>query len=186
MYSKEDSFVFIVKNMRLPVIKPLYYFLKALRFPVIWEVSIGTVLYRVKDGKREYLILHYPSGHYDFVKGHMEEGETEEETLRRETEEETGITQLHIFPLRQSTKFFYIARGSERAKRITAKRGIWIFKQVHFYPAQTDEEEVQISFEHTGFSWLTYEEAVKKITFDNAKCILINTEKYILSRSPSE
>ncbi|NCQ06263.1 MAG: NUDIX domain-containing protein [Candidatus Moranbacteria bacterium] len=168
--------------MRLPVIKPLYFLLKIFGFPVIWEVSIGTILYHMKDGKREYLLLHYPSGHYDFVKGHMETGETEEMTLRRETEEETGITDLHLFPLRQSTKFFYIARGSERVKRIKAKRGIWIFKQVHFYPAETKAEDVKISFEHTGFLWLPYEKAVEKITFDNAKNILVQTEKYITSQ----
>jgi len=166
--------------MHVPVIRPLYLILKWLGFPVIWEVSVGAILFRVKDAKREYLILHYPSGHFDFVKGHMESGETEEMTLRRETKEETGIEDVTLFSLRLSTRFFYVAKGSERMKRLKNKKGVWIFKQVHFYPAQTETSDVRISFEHTGFLWLPYEQALEKVTFANAKKILSDTETYII------
>lgn len=165
--------------MRLPVIKPLYLLLKWCGFPVIWEVSIGAILFHMKDGKREYLLLHYPSGHFDFVKGHVEANETEEMTLRRETEEETGIQNVVIFPYRLSTRFFYVAKGNELKKRLKNKRGIWIFKQVHFYPAETEAQAIKISYEHTGFLWLSYEAALAKVTFENAKRILSKTETYL-------
>ena len=84
--------------MKLPVWKPLYYLLKLFHRPVIWEVSVGAVVYRVENGRRLYLLLHYPSGHFDFAKGHVEAGETEEMTLRRETDEETGIRDLAVSP----------------------------------------------------------------------------------------
>ena len=29
--------------------------------------------------RREYLVLHYEAGHWDFPKGHLEEGESEED-----------------------------------------------------------------------------------------------------------
>lgn len=169
--------------MRVPVIKPLYFLLKWCGFPVIWETSIGAVLFRVNNGVREYLLLHYPSGHFDFVKGHVEADETEEMTLRRETEEETGIADIVTFPFRLSTRFFYVAKGSERAKRLRNKKGIWIFKQVHFYPAKTKTFDVHISFEHTGFLWLPYERALDKVTFANAKRILSETEIYITKKN---
>jgi len=41
-----------------------------------------------------FLLLHYPSGHWDFVKGKMEKNETTHETAIRETKEETGITDI--------------------------------------------------------------------------------------------
>lgn len=162
--------------MSLPVFKPLYSIMKLLGFPVIWEVSVGAVIFCQEGGRHLYLLLHYPSGHYDFPKGHIEAGETEEMTLRRETEEETGINDLTVFPQRTSIRYFYIAKGNERTKRVKAGRGIWIFKQVHFYPAETKTREVKISFEHIGSIWLPYEAALKKVTFENARRILIDTE----------
>ena len=52
------------------------------------EHSAGVVLFRQMKDYREYLLLHYPSGHFDFPKGHLEEDETEREAAFRELEEE--------------------------------------------------------------------------------------------------
>ena len=59
---------------------------------MIKETSAGIVLYRKENTKNLFLLLHYPSGHWDFVKGKMEKNETTHETAIRETKEETGIT----------------------------------------------------------------------------------------------
>lgn len=167
--------------MFLPVVKPLYALLKFFGCPVVWEVSVGAVVFRVENGRRLYLLLHYPSGHFDFAKGHVEPGETEEMTLCRETEEETGIRDLTVFPARTSIRYFYIAKGNERAKRLRDKRGIWIFKQVHFYPARTETRDIRISHEHIGSVWLQYEEALAKVTFENARRVLMETEASLRS-----
>lgn len=173
--------MFFVYIMIVPVFKPLYFILKALGFPVIWEISVGAVVFRTKEGRRLYLLLHYPSGHFDFAKGHIEDGETEVMTLRRETEEETGISDLKVFPCRTNIRYFYVAKGNEREKRLRSKRGIWIFKQVHFYPAETQTQDIKISHEHIGSVWLPYEEALAKVTFGNAKRVLMETETYLRS-----
>lgn len=165
--------------MRLPVWKPLYLLMKSCGFPVVWEVSVGAVIFRQETSGRRYLLLHYPSGHFDFAKGHVEEGETEEMTLRRETEEETGIRDLETSPYKVSIRYFYAAKGAEYDKRVRTGRGTMIFKQVHFYPAKTSMLDVEISHEHIGFVWLSYEEAVAKVTFDNAKRVLEETEDFL-------
>ena len=54
------------------------------------EKSCGAVIFRVGNATK-YLLLHYEAGHWDFVKGHSEKGESEEETVRREILEETGL-----------------------------------------------------------------------------------------------
>ena len=59
-----------------------------------FEYSVGSVIYRRENGKILFLLLHYVSGHWDFVKGHKEKDETDLETLKRETFEETGIKDL--------------------------------------------------------------------------------------------
>lgn len=166
--------------MKLPVIKPLYTFLRYAGFPVVWEVSVGAPVFRLRDDRsREYLLLRYPSGHYDFPKGHIESGETEEETLRREVQEETGLSDLRVYPFRTSIKYFYIARGTEGDRRRREGRGTWIFKRVHYYPAQAGEEEVVLSYEHIGFLWASYDEAMRMVTFENARRVLRESESYL-------
>ena len=59
---------------------------------MIEETSAGIVIFRKEESKKLFLLLHYPSGHWDFVKGKMEKGETTQQTAIRETKEETGIT----------------------------------------------------------------------------------------------
>ncbi len=41
---------------------------------ISFEKSVGAVIFRKSDGAVMYLLLHYPSGHWDFSKGHMEKG----------------------------------------------------------------------------------------------------------------
>ncbi len=58
--------------------------------------SAGTLLYRIKDGGLQVLIVH-PSGDYNrrapwsIPKGKLDAGESREAAARRETEEETGV-----------------------------------------------------------------------------------------------
>ncbi len=167
--------------MQLPVNRILYRLLTLCGLPTAWEISVGAVVFReVAPGKREYLLLQYPSGHFDFAKGHVEEGETEMMTLRRETEEETGLTNLQILERRMSIRYFYIAKGNEAVKRKEIDRGLWIFKEVHFYPVEVNlSQTVRLSHEHTDFVWLPYEEAVARATFENAKNLIVQTEEML-------
>lgn len=165
-------------NIILPVWKPLYLLLRFFRFPVEWETSVGAVIFYERKGVREYLVLKYPSGHYDFPKGHIEDGETEHDTLRREVEEETGITDLTILPERGAIAYYYIAKGNEFRKRKKSGTGWYIFKHVYFYPAQTATKSVTISDEHIGYVWLPYKKARKRVTFENARAMLDMTENY--------
>ena len=61
---------------------------------MIEETSAGIVLFRKEGSKKLFLLLHYPSGHWDFVKGKMEQGESTHQTAIREAQEETGITDI--------------------------------------------------------------------------------------------
>ncbi len=54
--------------------------------------SCGVIPYRLRNGKREYLVLMQTNGSWSFPKGHMEPGETETETALRELYEETGLS----------------------------------------------------------------------------------------------
>jgi len=59
------------------------------------EVSAGIILFNDNED-RKFLLLNYPSKHWDFVKGKMEKDETPHETALRETKEETGISDVNF------------------------------------------------------------------------------------------
>lgn len=55
------------------------------------QKSCGVIPFRENGSKREYLILLQTNNCWSFPKGHMEPGETQEETALRELFEETGL-----------------------------------------------------------------------------------------------
>jgi 8-oxo-dGTP pyrophosphatase MutT (NUDIX family) len=121
------------------------------------EKSCGAVIFK-RGGSRRYLLLHYEGGHWDFVKGHVEKDESEIETVRRETEEEVGITDLKFIQgYREPISYYY-----KRAGRT-------VYKAVIFYLVETNTDAVRLSREHVGYDWLTYDRAHERLTYKNAK-----------------
>jgi len=145
------------------------------------EVSAGAVVFRKEDGETYYLLLHYKPGHWDFPKGHIEKGESEEEAARREVEEETGIKDIRIFEgFREWIKYFF--RRTYGLKKEEKKNAPWVFKMVSFCLAETKTKEIKISFEHIGYKWLPYDEALKQLTFKKAKEVLEKANDYLLPK----
>ena len=57
----------------------------------LFRKSCGVIPFRLNGGEREYLVLLQRNHCWSFPKGHMEAGETEEQTALRELLEETGL-----------------------------------------------------------------------------------------------
>ena len=131
------------------------------------EKSVGAVIF-LKDKEIKYLLLHYESGHWDYVKGHLEGKESEEETLFREANEEAGLSDLKIMDgFREKIQYFFRAEGK------------LIRKEVIFFLAKTNTEEIKLSFEHKGFKWLGFADAEKLVTYKNAKDILKKADEFL-------
>jgi len=156
------------------------------------EKSAGAIIFRRADGKNYYLLLHYGSGHWEFPKGHIEGKESEEETVVRETAEETGIKDLQILPgFKKYMKYFFRQYQNKipspkiqhpktpLASPKSTSGGGWIFKLVTFFVAETKTKEVKISSEHTGYLWLPIDEAIKKTTFKNSKKLLKEADEFV-------
>ena len=139
---------------------------------MIKEKSAGAVVFR-KDREIRYLLLyrkaklHYKES-WDFPKGKIEE-EDEKETIKREILEETGINDVRIIPsFKEKISYFY------------KKENKLISKEVVYYLVETKEEKVNISDEHDGYKWANYNEAIKLLTFDNAKNILKKADNFLI------
>ena len=145
-----------------------------------FEKSVGGVVYRVENGKILYLLLQYRSWQWDFPKGHVEENESEEETLRREIKEETGLEHLSIVPnFRTLVRYFYVAKGNEKKERLRENRGIYIFKKVPYYAVKTEESTVTIDFESKAFAWLPFKEALQRIKNSGSTKILTTVHQML-------
>ena len=131
------------------------------------ETSCGAVVF-TRNTEIKYLLLHYEAGHWDFVKGNVEPNETEEETVTRELKEETGITNASFIKnFRQTINYFYRAKGKTISKRVT------------LYLIETKETRVNLSFEHVGYEWLNYQQALERLTFKNSKQVLNNAQNHL-------
>ena len=132
---------------------------------MIEETSAGVVLFRKEDTKILFLLLHYPSGHWDFVKGKIEKGESTHETAIREAKEETGITDIT-----------FLENFEEWIEYNFQYQGELVHKKVVFFLAETKTKDVKISHEHLDYTWMDYNTSMEKTTFDNAKTVLTRAQ----------
>jgi 8-oxo-dGTP pyrophosphatase MutT (NUDIX family) len=134
------------------------------------QKSAGIVLFRSDSNKNEFLLLNYPQGHWDFIKGKVEPGETPYETASRETKEETGISDIEFIDgFEESVEYDFRFKNED------------IHKTVVFFLAKTNEKKITLSHEHSDFVWLEYDDALKKTTFRNAKNVLSKTNEFLLN-----
>lgn len=158
------------------------------------ERSAGAVIFRRAAKKIYYLLLHYELGHWDYVKGHIEKSEKAVDTVLREAKEETGLTDLEIIPgFKYTIRYFFrgkVTPGGAKAtgtnhirftsaELVKAPKQEIIMKFVTFYLAQSRTAKVKLSYEHTGYKWLPYEEARELITFKNSKEVLDEANKFL-------
>jgi len=135
---------------------------------MIKEKSAGAIIFMKEGSKIKYLILMRNPKYWDLPKGNIEKGEKEEETVKREVLEETGIKDIKIISgFKENEHYFYRLKGE------------LVSKDVVFFLAESATEKVKISKEHEGFEWLTFDEAIKKV---KSKEMLKKADKFLNSR----
>ena len=135
---------------------------------MIKEQSAGTVLFIEEYNEKLFLLLHYPTGHWDFVKGKIENNESLEQAAIRETKEETGIIDIE-----------FIKGFKEKIEYSFKFNGDIVQKEVIFFLAKTNTKQVKISDEHLDYVWLDFNNALNKITYENAKNVLKKSKNYL-------
>ena len=138
---------------------------------MINQTSAGVVLFRNVSHEKSFLLLNYPQGHWDFIKGKMEQNETPHETALRETKEETGISDIEFIDGFEESVEYDFRFNDEN-----------IHKKVIFFLAKTETlQTVSLSHEHNDYLWLGYNDALKKTTYGNAKNVLSKANELLLS-----
>jgi 8-oxo-dGTP pyrophosphatase MutT (NUDIX family) len=137
----------------------------------IHERSAGVIVFRKPaDDRIEYLLLDYGK-HWDYPKGHVEKGETDEQAARRELTEETGIKDVAFVPgfAREITYFFrHRNRGLVR-------------KTVVFFIGEVTHAQIKLSHEHVGHVFLAFDDSIRKVTYSTAKQVLREAHAFLTS-----
>ncbi len=121
----------------------------------LFRKSCGVLPYRVTDRGREYLIVYeHFSQCWSLPKGHMEAGESELQTARRELLEETGLTA--VIDSSVSAAIEYPISPISR-------------KQVVFFPGQVQGTPKPREGEIENFRWVTAEELKDHLFPDTVK-----------------
>ncbi len=132
------------------------------------EKSAGVILYRLDNDKVFFLLLKYEAGHWGFPKGHIEQKESEIETLTRELAEETGIEDIEVVDAFRKTIEYFFKRGNKS-----------VHKEVVYYLARTSQKDVVLSHEHVDYAWLEFDDAMERLTFKNSKNLLMAASDFL-------
>ena len=114
------------------------------------------------------LHYHFKGDYWDFPRGKIENGESEEEAAKREIEEETGLINIKLVEgFRETTHWFYRWQGRN------------VYKEAVYFLAEAGTIEIKISGEHLEFLWADFEKALQTLTYNNTKKILQAAHEFL-------
>lgn len=90
---------------------------------------------------------------WDLPGGILDPNETLEEGIKREIQEETGLTINEVNAVYSRTDFQQWQDGQSNVVRI-------------FYTASTTDNDITLSYEHCDFQWMYPKDALKKFEYE--------------------
>ncbi len=135
------------------------------------ERSCGAVVYARSWQGLRFALIRSASGNWGLPKGHMEEGETEQETALREVKEETGLTvtlnsrfrTIEEHPLGRSGRLKEVAYFLGQSALKTAK--------------PRDTKEIR------SVEWVSYRKAMRLLAFPGDRRVLRDARQYIIKHN---
>ena len=143
--------------------------------PKFDEKSCGAVIFKEEDGQILYLTVEYKKekGYWGLVKGHVEAGESELETAKREIYEEVGLSDLNFYP------------GFRAEHLYQPKPGVT--KLVVFFLARANDDRIEYLWdEHVAHRWLPAAEIIAKLKYPGDREVIRKAEAFLQSRRGSE
>jgi 8-oxo-dGTP pyrophosphatase MutT (NUDIX family) len=128
------------------------------------ETSAGGVVFRREGGGgvARFLLIRDSYRNWGFPKGHLEPGEPPAEAARREVMEETGLDDLVLHGPIKVIDWYFRFRG----KTIHKYCHFFLFESKRGEPVPQKEEGI------TECAWHPLEEALRTISYDNARDVL--------------
>ena len=131
-----------------------------------YEKSCGGIVYRKFHVNTEILLIkHVKSGYWSFPKGHVENGETEEETAKREIKEETGIDVYIDSGFRETVTY--------SPRKDSKKDVVYFVARARNYDYTPQLEEI------SDIRWVGIGQAHNLLVYDNDKLIVNKAKSFI-------
>ena len=133
------------------------------------EKSCGAVIF-TKDGDQlKYVIIHQTNGVHCFPKGHVEAGESEEETALREIREEVGLDVTLVDGFRKTDEYKF----SLNSDLVIQKEVVYFLAEFENQTPRPQESEL------FGVYLMPLEEALATLQFDGMKQILREANEFL-------
>ncbi len=126
--------------------------------------AVFLVTYNFQKNKPEYLILkrklHWRG--WEFPKGGIEKFETKKMAIKRELNEEAGLKIKKIKKHNFQGKYFYPKKLKDRPN--------FVGQTFSLYSVEVEKGKINLdSHEHSDYEWVSYKNALKKLTYENQK-----------------
>lgn len=132
-----------------------------------YEKSCGAVVFTRVGNEIKYVIVQAIEGHHGFPKGHIEGGETEEQTALREIYEEVGLSPQLLDGFREAVEH-----------PLPLKPGV--IKQVVYFIAEYSDQPIKMQeSELISVGLYSFEEAMGVFEYENTKEVLRSANAYI-------
>lgn len=135
-----------------------------------YEYSCGAVVFTRIDGEPHYVLVRakdQPEGCHGFPKGHMESGETEEQTALREIYEEVGL-RVRLLPGFRAVTEYTLPSPPDTRKRVV------------FFLAEYEDQQVRIQeSELASYALAPFDEALALTEFADSKQILTEAHDFL-------
>ena len=135
-----------------------------------YEKSCGAIVYTSVNGEIHYVLAQSLGGLWGFPKGHMEPGETEEQTALREIYEEVHLKARLLEGFRTTDEYALPGNAD-------------IVKQVVFFCGTYEGQEIRAQAEELlSAALVPYEEALRRLAFDSSRRVLREAHDFLTGR----
>jgi len=137
---------------------------------IVREPTSGGIIFRRDDiGGVEILLIQDGKDRWTIPKGHIEEGETAEQTTRREIAQEAGLKNVEILGWLGKIHFRY--RRVDRLVLMTT--------QIYLVRAKGDTNDIQKEEWMNGIKWFKFNDALDAIEYEDIGKLMLLAMKRI-------
>ncbi len=137
---------------------------------IVREPTAGGVVFRRNQkGEVEFLLIQDHKDRWTIPKGHIEEGETAQQTAKREIGEEAGLKDTEVLGWLGKIHFRY-----RRVDKL-----VLISQQVYLMRVKTDGNEIQKEDWMNGIKWFSFYDALDAIEYEDIGKLMLLAMKRI-------